>query len=334
MNSNITSLYQPNNQISSQQIETNMLNHNKTGNLNAFNFANNSTINNGNISNLSTNLTKNNNVNQPNNPTNTIIDIKPEEIFNLFEIYNIYSHIDELCEQIKTQILNKESEKQVKYNKELNSNILNNDNMSKILSKALINAINQILFLVVERTVNISLITTRELTIKDFAFDSDAEKFKKAVMLSVKSLSGSLANVTCKDPLRQGLLSQIKELFIKNKLELILELVKVHACIGKIIEVGCLYIRDYVISKSVEKVENDEVINQECKKRESGEFQKNIPSDNKSNFNCSKSNKNVSSIQQKILNLPTFLQPIKNVGIIPDPIKIYEEFDKIATKGE
>jgi len=335
VNSNINSLYQPNNQIS-QQIGQNMLNINKTVNLNTFNFANPNSLNNnnGNVTLNSMNLNKNINNNQTTNTTNNMVDIKSEEIFNLFEVYNIYSHIDELCEQIKSQILNKELEKQVKYNKELNSNILNNDNMSKILSKALINAINQILFLVVERTVNISLITTRELTIKDFAFDSDAEKFKKAVMLSVKSLSGSLANVTCKDPLRQGLLSQIKELFIKNKLELILELVKVHSCIGKIIEVGCLYIRDYVISKSIEKVENDEIIIQECKKRESGEFQNNIPSEEKSNQNISKSNKNISSIQQKILNLPSFLQPIKNAGILPDPIKIYEEFDKIATTRE
>jgi len=251
----------------------------------------------------------------------SVMEAKIEEILSLFQAYKIENQINDLCENIKTQINSKELEKQIKSNNDMPQNFCSKENMTQILAKALLNAINQILFLVVERTVNISLTTTRELVIKDFAFDPDVEKFKKAVILSVKSLSGSLANVTCKDPLRQGFINQIKEQLNKAKMDLIIEMVKSHASISRIIELGCFYIKEYVVAKSVEKADKDELLLEEYSKRESGNFLKNTSKDS-------------NSVQQKMLSLPPFLLPSNIVGVVPDPIKIYEDFEKLSVTKE
>ncbi|GAA5974030.1 hypothetical protein JCM8115_001595, partial [Rhodotorula mucilaginosa] len=54
----------------------------------------------------------------------------------------------------------------------------------------------------VERSVTTAGISTRELTIKDFAMEGDEGKMTIAAHLMVQSLAGSLALVACKEPLR------------------------------------------------------------------------------------------------------------------------------------
>ena len=60
--------------------------------------------------------------------------------------------------------------------------------------------------------MTIALITTRELVIKDFAFDSDHQKILRAADLIVKNLAGSLALVTCREPLKMSLTTNLKRL--------------------------------------------------------------------------------------------------------------------------
>ena len=69
---------------------------------------------------------------------------------------------------------------------------------------------------VVDRAVNISLVTTRDLVLKDFSLERDEKKFKNAAYLCIKSLAGSLAMVTCKEPLRSNFSSNLKEQLIKK----------------------------------------------------------------------------------------------------------------------
>ena len=71
-----------------------------------------------------------------------------------------------------------------------------------------------------ERAVNISLVTTRELIQKDFAFEKDEIKYKNAANLCIKSLAGSLAMVTCREPLRIGFNNQLKETLGKKGFEI------------------------------------------------------------------------------------------------------------------
>jgi CCR4-NOT transcription complex subunit 1 len=74
--------------------------------------------------------------------------------------------------------------------------------LRKIVADAVQLSIVEILPPVVDRSVTIALITTRELVLKDFAFDSNPDKILRAADLIVQNLAGSLALVTCREPLK------------------------------------------------------------------------------------------------------------------------------------
>ena len=63
---------------------------------------------------------------------------------------------------------------------------------------------------VVERSVTIAGISTRELVAKDFVTESNEDKLRKAGHLMAQKLAGSLALVTCKEPLKGNLGSHIR----------------------------------------------------------------------------------------------------------------------------
>ena len=63
----------------------------------------------------------------------------------------------------------------------------------------------------VDRSVTIALITTRELVLKDFAFDQNFNKILNAANLIVQNLAGSLALVTCREPLKMQLTTNLKK---------------------------------------------------------------------------------------------------------------------------
>ena len=73
-------------------------------------------------------------------------------------------------------------------------------------------AIREILSPVVERSVTIACITTREIVMKDFAMEPDEQKMRKAAHLMVQNLAGSLALVTCKEPLRVSMNNHLRSL--------------------------------------------------------------------------------------------------------------------------
>lgn len=74
-------------------------------------------------------------------------------------------------------------------------------------------AIREIIQPVVERSVTIACITTKELIVKDFAMESSEQKMRKAAQLMVSNLAGSLAVVTCKEPLRLSMANYLHTLF-------------------------------------------------------------------------------------------------------------------------
>lgn len=197
--------------------------------------------------------------------------------------------------------------------------IRKNSNESKetiiqVLINCLVTSINQILSLVVERTVNISLITTRDLVIKDLAYDSDAKRFKQAATNSIKSLSGSLAIVTCKDPLRIGFLNALKEKFSKKEIDA--EQAKANDYLNEILDTGCFYIQNFVISKAIDKIEQDQLLHSQIEMREKGIFL-----ESQSSY--------LSSLEPKINLLPQPLRPL-TTGLTNDQFKIYEDFDKLC----
>merc|ERR1719316_761932 len=74
--------------------------------------------------------------------------------------------------------------------------------LKRVVPVAIDRAIRDIITPVVERSVTISCVTTRELMLKDFAMEPDEVRMKKAAQLMAHTLAGSLALTTCKEPLR------------------------------------------------------------------------------------------------------------------------------------
>ncbi|KAK3075079.1 hypothetical protein LTS18_014106, partial [Coniosporium uncinatum] len=72
------------------------------------------------------------------------------------------------------------------------------------------NAISEIIAPVVERSVTIAAISASQLVTKDFATEVDDGKLREAAHSVVKALSGSLALVTCKEPLRMTITNNIR----------------------------------------------------------------------------------------------------------------------------
>jgi CCR4-NOT transcription complex subunit 1 len=88
--------------------------------------------------------------------------------------------------------------------------------LRSIFVQAAQQAIYEIIAPVVERSVTIAAISTAELIQKDFAAESDVEKMRNGAHTMVKSLSGSLALVTCKEPLRMSIMNNIRILASNN----------------------------------------------------------------------------------------------------------------------
>jgi CCR4-NOT transcription complex subunit 1 len=82
--------------------------------------------------------------------------------------------------------------------------------LKKIFLTAVQQAIQEIIAPVVERSVTIAAISTSQIVSKDFAMEGDEEKLRNAAHGVVKALSGALALVTCKEPLRMSIMNNIR----------------------------------------------------------------------------------------------------------------------------
>lgn len=71
-------------------------------------------------------------------------------------------------------------------------------------------AIYEIIAPVVERSVTIAAISSSELIQKDFVTEAEIDKMQAASKVMVKALAGSLALVTCKEPLRMSITNNIR----------------------------------------------------------------------------------------------------------------------------
>lgn len=92
----------------------------------------------------------------------------------------------------------------------------NNTTLKRMLHVAIDRAIREIIAPVVERSVTIASISTRELITKDFAMESDDLKLRSAAHQMAQNLAGSLALVTCKEPLRISMVTHARTLFLSS----------------------------------------------------------------------------------------------------------------------
>ncbi|KAF9558989.1 hypothetical protein EC968_006772 [Mortierella alpina] len=88
--------------------------------------------------------------------------------------------------------------------------------LKRLVHLAIDRAVREIVAPVVDRSVSIAGLSTREMIMKDFALEPNEEKMRKAAHLMVQNLAGSLALVTCKEPLRVSMANIIRTLFLQN----------------------------------------------------------------------------------------------------------------------
>lgn len=81
-----------------------------------------------------------------------------------------------------------------------------------LIASAVERSVSEIIGPVVERSVTIAAISTSQLIAKDFALEPDEARYQQASQTSVKALSGSLALVTCKEPLRMSMRNNISSM--------------------------------------------------------------------------------------------------------------------------
>ncbi|KAK5652789.1 hypothetical protein OQA88_9645 [Cercophora sp. LCS_1] len=84
--------------------------------------------------------------------------------------------------------------------------------LHEIVRKALTMSLQGITGPVVDRSVTIAAISTQQMIHKDFATEPDENKVRTAAINMVKSTAGSLALVTCKEPLKGSFLNHIRTL--------------------------------------------------------------------------------------------------------------------------
>ncbi|CAD7696161.1 unnamed protein product [Ostreobium quekettii] len=126
--------------------------------------------------------------------------------------------------------------------------------LKRLISVGIDRAIYEIITPVVERSVMIACTTTKELVTKDFAMEPDESKLRRSAHLMVSSLAGSLALVTCKEPLKVSLQSQLKSVLQSVLDPSILEQT-INIVINDNLDLGCTIIERASTDKAIKEVD-------------------------------------------------------------------------------
>jgi len=208
---------------------------------------------------------------------------------------------------------------------------LNTASLKRWVPIAVDRAIREIIQPVVERSVTIACITTKEIVTKDFAMESDEAKMRRAGQLMVANLAGSLALVTCREPLRSSVSSHLRQLLTSNlgradnlgeqEQNVIEQCVQI--CATDNLELGCKLIEKAATEKAVRDV--DEALATPMNTRRQHREQTGQPYYDTSIF----SNGN----QRYPAALPDQLRP-KPGGLQAEHFQLYESFQRLSRQNQ
>uniref|UniRef100_A0A1D1XGX4 CCR4-NOT transcription complex subunit 1 n=1 Tax=Anthurium amnicola TaxID=1678845 RepID=A0A1D1XGX4_9ARAE len=127
----------------------------------------------------------------------------------------------------------------------------------RVLPLAMEKAIQEIISPVVQRSVTIASQTTRELVLKDYAMESDESRIYNSAHLMVASLAGSLAHVTCKEPLRIAMSANLRTLL--QSLSVGSELLEqaVQLVTNDNLDLGCAMIEQAATEKALQTIDGE-----------------------------------------------------------------------------
>jgi len=213
---------------------------------------------------------------------------------------------------------------------------INNAMLKRNVPVAVDRAIREIIQPVVERSVTIACGTTKEIVTKDFAMESDENKMRKSAQLMVANLAGSLALVTCREPLRTSVSSHLRQLLVSNacsannsgsdeianpqlsdqERNVIDQCVS--SCAQDNLELGCMLIEKAATEKAVRDM--DEALAEALSTRKKHREQTGTPFYDMSIF--------VNGSQRYPSALPDPLRP-KPGGLRSEQLLVYEAFQRI-----
>ena len=131
--------------------------------------------------------------------------------------------------------------------------------MRRVAPVAVDRAIREIIQPVVERSVTIACITTRDLVAKDFATEPEESRMRKAAQLMVSNLAGSLALVTCKEPLRVSIAKHLRALLQQQPGSFSgsdqHEQHAVQTCAAENLDLGCMLIEKAATEKAIRDID-------------------------------------------------------------------------------
>lgn len=207
---------------------------------------------------------------------------------------------------------------------------LNSTALKRCVPIAVDRAIREIIQPVVERSVTIACITTKEIVTKDFAMESDESKMRKAGQLMVANLAGSLALVTCREPLRSSVSTHLRQLLTnsigrpeklgeqeQNAIEQCVQI-----CATDNLELGCMLIEKAATEKAVRDV--DEALAQSINMRRKHREQTGQPFYDMSIFG--------NGSQRYPAALPDQLRP-KPGGLRAEHFQLYDSFQRMPRQA-
>ncbi|KAI9329571.1 CCR4-Not complex component, Not1-domain-containing protein [Obelidium mucronatum] len=171
---------------------------------------------------------------------------------------------------------------------------------------------------VVERSVTIAGIATRELIVKDFALEPDEIKMRKAAHLMAQNLAGSLAIVSSRDPLRIGMITQLQNLLRQNGFteQAVSEQV-VFMIVSDNLDLACSVMERAAAEKSVAEIDESltaAYLNRRKHRERSSQPYYDV---------------NVYAASRYPSSLPEPLR-LKTNGLTPAQYRVYEDFSRIA----
>ncbi|XP_038898360.1 CCR4-NOT transcription complex subunit 1 [Benincasa hispida] len=118
-------------------------------------------------------------------------------------------------------------------------------------------AVKEIVTGIVQRSVSIATQTTKELVLKDYAMESDETRIFNAAHLMVASLAGCLAHVTCKEPLRGSISSQLRSSL--QNLGVATDLLEqaVQLVTNDNLDLGCAIIEQAATDKAIQTIDGE-----------------------------------------------------------------------------
>ncbi|KAK9455889.1 Not1-domain-containing protein, partial [Dipodascopsis uninucleata] len=190
-----------------------------------------------------------------------------------------------------------------------------NPAVKKIVQVAVDKAIRELITPVAERSDTIAQIATKELITKDFALEGDEEKMRRAAHNMIHYLASSLAMVTCREPLKLSMTSNIRSLLTSNGIS---ESVfggpeGINQIVLDNLDAACAVIEKAAVEKTI--VEIDEVLSaQYMARRRHRELHPNQPF-----FD--------SNVSRYAMSLPDPFR-LKPGGLTRQQMMVYEDFGK------